>query len=347
MTSDIDLGGPRKPTTRTREGGARSHTKSRNRANFIQRWALLGVWVVLIIVFSVIEPNTFLSMQNFQSLLGSQAILLLLTLGLMVPLTTGDFDLSIGSVLSLSAMVVAVLNAQHHWPVGLAVLVGIAIGLVVGLVNATLTVALRIDSLIATLGMGTVAAGITLWVSDSQTISGVSDALINAVVGFRLFGIPIEFYYGLIVCVALWYVFDHTSLGRRMLFTGRGRKVARLSGVNVSRIRFGALVTSGVLASVSGLLYAGTSGAANPGAGEPLLLPAFAAVFLGSTAISSGRFNPWGTFIAVYFLSSGITGLQLLGVSSFVQNLFYGGALIIAVVFAQLARRRHARNDED
>lgn len=319
--------------------------KGQSRADFIQRWALVGVWGVLIAVFGVIEPESFLSRQNFQSLLGSQAVLLLLTFGLMLPLTTGDYDLSIGGVLSLSAMLIAVLNAQHHWPIVAAILVAIALSAFIGLLNAAITVGLGIDSLIVTLGMGTVTAGLTLWISDSQTISGVSNSLVNAVVGTRVLGIPIEFYYGLGCCLLLWYVFDFTALGRRMLFTGRGRRVARLSGVHVTRIRFGSLVASATLASLAGVLYVGTSSAANPGAGEPLLLPAFAAAFLGTTAISPGRFNPWGTFIAVYFLSSGITGLQLLGIASFVQNLFYGGALVLAVVFAQLARRRYVRDD--
>jgi ribose transport system permease protein len=130
-----------------------------------------------------------------------------------------------------------------------------------------------------------------------------------------------------------------------MLFTGRGVRVARLSGVNVSRIRFGSLIGSAFLAAVAGVLYVGTSSASNPGAGEPLILPAFAAAFLGTTAVSPGRFNPWGTFFAVYFLSTGITGLSLLGIASFVQNLFYGGALILAVVLAKLARRRYIRDD--
>jgi ribose transport system permease protein len=319
--------------------------KGQSRANFIQRWALIGVWIVLIAVFGVIEPESFLSPQNAQSLLGSQAVLLLLTFGLMLPLTTGDYDLSIGGVMSLSAMLIAVLNAQHHWPVAAAVVVAVVVSALIGIVNAVITVGLGIESLIVTLGMGTVTAGLTLWISDSQTISGVSNSLVNVVVGSRFLGIPVEFYYGLGLCLLLWYVFDFTSLGRRMLFTGRGRRVARLSGVNVTRIRVGSLVASATLASLAGVLYVGTSSAANPGAGEPLLLPAFAAAFLGTTAISPGRFNPWGTFIAVYFLSSGITGLQLLGISSFVQNLFYGGALIIAVVLAQLARRRYARED--
>jgi ribose transport system permease protein len=319
--------------------------QSRKRGDFIQRWALLFVWALLIAVFGGIEPESFLSAQNFEALLGSQAVLLLLTFGLMLPLTTGDYDLSIGGIMSLSAMVIAVLNVQHHWPILAAVLVAIAVGALLGVINAVVAVRIGIDSLIVTLGMGTLAAGLYLWISQSQTISGVSSSLVNLVVGTRILGIPVEFYYGLAACFILWYVFDHTSLGRRMLFTGRGRRVAKLNGVNVSRIRFGSLIASATLAALAGVLYVGTSSAANPGAGEPLLLPAFAAAFLGTTAIAPGRFNPWGTFIAVYFLSSGITGLQLLGISSFVQNLFYGGALILAVVFAHLARRRYVRDD--
>jgi len=351
MNNDIDSTSPvaTAPSEDRMAAAKKAVAKERRaaaRAGLVQRWALVGVWIVLFVVFGLIQPESFLSAQNIQATLGSQAILLLLALGLMLPLTTGDFDLSIGSVMSLSAMLIAILNSQVGWPVGLAVLVAIVVGMVIGLINAALIIGIGIESLIVTLGMGTVAAGITLWISDSQTISGVSNDLINAVVGTRILGVPIEFYYGLAVCVLVWYLFSHTSLGRRMLFTGRGRRVARLSGVNVPRIRFGTLLASSTLAAVAGVLYIGTSGAANPGAGEPLLLPAFAAVFLGSTAISPGRFNPWGTFIAVYFLATGITGLQLLGISSFVQNLFYGAALIVAVVFAQLARRRNVRDDD-
>jgi ribose transport system permease protein len=204
----------------------------------------------------------------------------------------------------------------------------------------------NIDTLIVTLGMGTLLNGVTLWVSNSATISGVSDALVNAVVGGTLLGIPLEFYYGLAVCIGVWYLFQYTSVGRRMLFVGRGRQVARLSGINVDRIRFGTLIASGVLAALAGILYVGTSSAANPGAGDPLLLPAFAAAFLGATSVVPGRFNPWGTIIAVYFLTTGITGLSLLGISSFVQNLFYGGALILAVLLAQLVRRRYVSDEE-
>jgi ribose transport system permease protein len=113
-----------------------------------------------------------------------------------------------------------------------------------------------------------------------------------------------------------------------------------LSGLDVGRLRFSAFVVSGAVSAIAGVMYAGTTGAADPTSGMSLLLPAFAAAFLGATSITPGRFNSWGTFIAVYFLATGITGLQLLGAQSFVQQLFYGGALIVAVALSQLMRGR-------
>jgi ribose transport system permease protein len=159
-------------------------------------------------------------------------------------------------------------------------------------------------------------------------------------------GIPLGFYYGLVLCVALWYVFEYTALGRRLLFVGRGRNVSRLSGFNVPRLRWGALVATGVLSAAAGVLYAGTTGGADSTSGASFLLPAYAAAFLGATTIVPGRFNPWGTLVAVYFLVTGITGLTILGAQSYVQDLFYGGALVLAVALSHFPRRKELREAE-
>jgi ribose transport system permease protein len=293
-----------------------------------------------VVLFGVLEPDTFLTSANFETIFGSQAVLVVLTLGLLVPLTAGDYDLSVASVLSLSAMVVAVLNVEHGWPIGLAVLVAVLCAAVAGVVNGLLVVLLDAESLVVTLGSGTVVSGIVLWISDSNTIGGISEALVDPVTSWELLGLPLSFYYALGLCAALWYLFDLTALGRRLLFVGRGRAVARLSGVRVERVRFGALTASAAISGLAGVVYAGTTGAADPSSGASFLLPTFAAAFLGATAIAPGRFNAWGSFVAVYFLVTGVTGLQLLGAESFVQQLFYGGALIVAVAISQLARRR-------
>jgi len=240
-------------------------------------------------------------------------------------------------------MMIAVLNVNHHVPIELAILAALGVGLLTGLVNGFFVIFFRIHSLIVTLGIGTFLHGVTLWISDSMTISGIASPLVNWVIVKRLFGVPLEFYYALALCIVIWYVFSYTAIGRRLLFVGRSREVARLSGIRVERVRWRCLIVSSLLGAFAGVLYAGTTGAADPTSGMTYLLPAFAACFLGATSISPGRFNPWGATIAVYFLVTGITGLSILGVSTFVQDLFYGGALVIAVTLSQLVRGREER----
>jgi ribose transport system permease protein len=311
-------------------------------AGLVERYALLAVWGLVIVVFGILRPDTFLTTANFSTIFGSQAVLVVLTLALLAPLTAGDYDLSVAATMGLAGMTLAILNVDHDWPIGTAIAAALAVGLLVGIVNGGIVVLLEIDSLIATLGTSTFISGVILWISDSQTVSGVSEQLIDYVVVKQILGIPLAFYYGIVLGVLMFYVFEFMPVGRRLLFVGRGRDVSRLSGIRVGRLRWGAFVVSGLISAFAGILYVGTLGSADPTSALSFLLPAFAAAFLGATTILPGRFNPIGSIAAVYFLVTGITGLQLLGVQTFVQQLFYGGALIVAVALSQFARRRDA-----
>ncbi|GAA4852888.1 ABC transporter permease [Pseudonocardia benzenivorans] len=313
-------------------------------ARSAERIALPVVWVAIIVLFGVLRPDTFLTAGNFSAMFSSQTSLLVLALALTIPLTAGDYDLSVGSVASLSAMLIGILNVQLGVPVVWAVLVALAVATLIGVANAVLSIAVGVDTLIVTLGMGTFVQGIVSWTGNDSTVTGISAELVRVVVQARFLGIPVEFWYGIVLCAVLFYVMEFTPLGRRLLIVGRGREVARLSGVRVRLVRGGALVSSAFLAGLAGVLIAGTSGAADQTSAPLLLLPAFAAAFLGATTIMPGRFNSWGVLVAVLFLVTGITGLQQLGARPFVQNLFYGAALIVAVVlsFAVRSRRRKA-----
>jgi ribose transport system permease protein len=339
-TADPDSSTAREPVEEAKDRTARGRTSRLSARDIGQRYALLVVWVLVIVFFSILRPDTYPTTGNFQTIFGSQAVLLILALGLILPLTTGDFDLSVAGVLALSAMVLAILQVRHGWALVPSIVVVLAIGLLVGFINGGLVVMLGIDSFIVTLGSSTVVQGIVLWISGSQTISGVNNTLVDWTITNRFLGISLVFWYGIVLTIFLWYVFAYTALGRRLLFVGRGRNVSRLSGINVGRIRWGALSASAFVAAIAGVFYAGSLGGADPSSGFTFLLPAFAAAYLGATAIQPGRFNPIGTFIAVFFLVSGITGLQLLGADNFVQQLFYGGALILAVALSQLVRRK-------
>lgn len=313
-----------------------------NVADLAERLALPIAWGLLCLFYTLLPGTSeaFPTTANFASIFGSQAVIAVLTLGLLIPLTAGDYDLSIAYTLSLSAMLLAVLNVNHHWAIQWAMLAAMGAALIVGIVNGAFVIIFGINPFIVTLGTGTFVSGIVIWISNSNTIGGISQSWVNPVIVDRFLGIPLEFYYALALCVIVWYVFEFTPVGRNLLVVGRGREVARLSGLKVNRIRWGALICAALVSGLAGLLYAGTTGSADPTSGSELLLPAYAAAFLGATTIVPGRFNPWGSFVAVYFLVTGITGLLLLGVPSYVQQLFYGGALVLAVTASQVLRRR-------
>ncbi|MGH3276263.1 MAG: ABC transporter permease [Streptosporangiaceae bacterium] len=317
--------------------------RRRHGDGFVRRFGVVLVWAAVFAAFAAAKPDTFPTMSNFSTLFASQAPLGILALALVIPLTAGDYDLSAASVLTLAGMLVAILNVNHHVPIGYAVILGVLLGGLAGLANGLICVLADIDPFIVTLGTGTFLGGLSLWISQSAPVSGVSLHLVNLVVVDRFLGLSLEFWYLIVLAVILWYFLDYTPPGRRLLIVGRSREVARLSGLRVHRIRILSFTAAGAVSAVAGVVYVGTSGSADPSAGTSLLLPAFAAVFLGATTLWPGRFNPWGTLVAVYFLTTGINGLAQVGVSTFVQQLFYGGALVIAVLLSSLAGRSSLR----
>jgi ribose transport system permease protein len=303
-----------------------------------RRYALIFAWLLVIIGFGIAKPDTFLTFDNAQIILGSQAVLLILSLGLIVPLAAGEFDLSFAGVLSMSLVLMGWLNVQHGWGLVPTLIVVVAAGLLIGAINAFVVVVVGVESIVATLGMGTLLQGLALAINNNVE-TGLSSALVSAT-RTEFLGLPLIFFYAIGLTAVLWYVFGHTPLGRYLQFVGAGRHVARLAGVRVDAVRAGAMMFCSVTAALAGVALAGYLGAVDPNVGQSFLLPTFAAVFLGATVIQPGRFNPWGTAIAVYFLITGITGLQLLGLSGWIEQVFYGAALLAAVIFSRLAGGR-------
>lgn len=331
-------------TVRAAEPTAAADTPARRRLTFssiADRYGLLITWAVVIAVFSALLPDTFFRVENFQSILGSQAVLLVLTLGLIVPLTINEFDLSVAGVINITVVLMGYLNGVQGWPLAQSLLAVLLVALAVGATNAFLTVKVGILSIIVTLGMGTLLQGLALGIN-ARPVPNVAQPLVE-VIRSRFLGVQIAFYCGLALTIIAWYIYSHTPLGRYLYFVGAGRDVARLAGLRVDAIRIGALLTSSLAAALAGIMLVGLLGAADPNVGPSFLLPAFAAAFLGATVIKPGRFNPWGTFVAVYFLVTGITGLQLFGFRSWIENVFYGGSLVVAVAIAQILRGRGER----
>jgi len=312
---------------------------------FMEQYFIFAIWLILIILYSCLLPKSFPTWLNVTTMLSSKAVMLVLALALMIPMIAGDYDMSVGALMTFCAMMTAVMNVWWGVPIWIAVLATIVIGALVGVVNGYLCAIVELDPFVITMGMQTLLAGVVLLISDAMTITGLDQALKTAVYTGRLFGISYVFFYALILAVILWYFLTYTAAGRKILIVGSGRNVARLSGIDVKKVRFLCFVASGALSGFAGVLYVGMLGAADPTSGLSYLMPSFAAVFLSTTMISPGRFNPWGCVVAVYFLVTGTTGLSLMGISAAVQNVFYGAALIVAVACSVLVKRSQSKSE--
>lgn len=310
------------------------------RPSFLPRYGLILAWIALIIIYSVLMPNVFPRISTAQIILGSQAPALMVSLALLIPLIGGDFDLSVAGVLGVSDMVVGQLNAVDHVALGWAILAGLLVGPVIGIINSICIVRVGVDSVIVTLGTGTALTGIALGIN-LQPISGLGQALVTAT-SQRILGLPMVFYYAIILTFLLWYVLGHTPFGRRLYFCGNGLEVARLAGIRVNRVRWTALLSSSLIAAFAGVTLAGSLGGSDPNISATYLLPSFAAVFLGSTVITPGRFNALGVVVASYFLLTTETALELSGQSGWVEQVVSGVALVIGVTASRMVAKRYA-----
>jgi ribose transport system permease protein len=322
---------PAPPRRRRLAGRARHYAAS---------YAVIGVWLAMIVVYAAAEPGLFFRVPTFQTIFSSQQPLVFMAMALLCTITVGEFvDLSVPAVFGTSATILPVLVVNQHWGVWPAAIVAVLAAVAVGVVNGLLVVVAGVNTIVVTLGMGTLLEGISLWMSDLNTISGLP-ASFGKIALTSVGGLPISFYYGVILVAGFAYLMAFTPLGRHMRFVGASREVSRLSGVRVNRIRFGSFVAAAALSGVGAVIAVAALGGYNPTTSDSYLLPVFAAVFLGTAIIEPGRFNPVGTFIGIYFLETGILGLQLLGLQAWVSPVFYGGVLVVAVTISTLLRRR-------
>jgi ribose transport system permease protein len=305
----------------------------------VSRYSLVGLWALMVLLFALLLPNGINLGFAARAVLGTQTPLIFMGLGLVITLAVGEFDLSFAWIYGLSGTFVAALTVLDGWPVWISVIAALGASLLVGLINGLLVVIVGVNSVIVTLGMGSIAYGVALLISNQETIAGLNPSLSVVDVGHFL-GLPALFWYGVILVAIVGYIMSGTPLGRHMLFVGSNRDVARLAGVPVRGIRFGAYIFSALLCGLSGVVLSLGIGGFNPTDAQVQLMPGFAAAFLGTVAVTPGRFNPVGMVIAAYFLLTGVFGLQLFGATGWVTNIFYGGALVIAVTVSLLLQRR-------
>ncbi|MFN8217841.1 MAG: ABC transporter permease [Solirubrobacterales bacterium] len=338
-----DRDGSAAPTgvaTATAEDHAGSHDASEFARSFLyylspRRISAVYLFILFIVVFSLLNPDTFLTSATFRLVFSEGVVTCLLALAFLVPLATGAFDLSIGALLGLSISLCIWLNINTGIPAAVAALLAIAATTGVGAVSGFVVVKLRVNSFIATLGTSQIVlAAVFLITGNSQLIAAFPDSyksLGNQLVA----GIPIVVFYLLAVALVLWFVLEFTPVGRYLFATGGNEPAARLTGIRTDRMVWGAMIASGAICGLAGVIYSMRTGVFSASVGSDYLFPAVAAVFLGASQFKQ-RPNVWGTLIAYFALAFGIQGLSLTSSSAAIWSrpLFEGVALIIAVAMA-------------
>ncbi len=321
-----------------------------NLSRFLEGYGIILVVVVMMVALALIKPEVFLTPQNLTNILKQNATLALLALGMYVVIVTAGIDLSVGSIMALGMVALAIASkAGVPWP--LVLLIGPAIGLVVGWVNGVgLTVLKLPHPFIMTLGTLNVARGLTYLISNGAPVSGLQPEvryLGQAYFDFGIFpppaGLPASLLVVAICAVGLWFFLERTNMGRHIFAIGGNPQAARVSGINVDRTLVVVYMISGFFAGLSGLLLAGRTDSGFPNAGLGIELDAIAAVIIGGASFFGGRGTVIGVLAGVLIMGILRNGLNINNVSAFWQQILIGLVIIFAVWIDVLRRRAAVR----
>lgn len=322
------------------QGGMASGYRRRRAFAFVGRYGTLLGMVLMIAIFSVAAPDAFPTLSNATNILNQASLTAIIAGGLTVALIVGEMDLSIGYVASFSGVLVTGFMVDQGVPWPLAILAVLLIGASIGAVSGLVITKLRVNSVIATLGVGTVVVGINYaYAGGVPVASGVPKAFLDIALGRWVAGIPNNIIFMFVTLALLWVLINRTDLGQRIQAVGGNPEAARLSGIRVDRIKILALVVTGISSAITGILLASLIGSGTTSAADGYLLMSFAGCFLGSATLRDGEFHIVGTLIGVLIVAIGFNGLAILGAPTFWQYVFQGAILILAVGLSTVARR--------
>jgi len=304
----------------------------------ISKFGTIIGMLIMFLAFSVAVPHIFPTWKNMVNIANQATLAAIISGGLTMALIVGEMDLSIANVASFSGVLVTGLMVQSKIPVGIAIIIVVAISAGIGIINGLIITKLKVNSVVATLGTGSIVIGLNYAYAQGVPIaSGLPDSFKEISLG-KFIGIPNNIIFMVVVLLLLWIFINYTEWGVQLRATGGNPSAARLSGIRVDRIKIMGLAIASVCASITGILLASLIGSGTSGAADGYLMPAFAAVFLGSATLKDGDFHIVGTLIGVFFIGIGFNGLAIFGVPTFVQYFFRGGILILAVGLSSVAR---------
>lgn len=287
--------------------------------------------IVIVLIFSILEPG-FLSVNNLLNVLRQVSFNALIAFGMTFVILTGGIDLSVGSILALTGAVSAGLIASGIDPI-LAMLAGLLLGAILGAVNGIIIAKGKVAPFIATLATMTIYRGLTLVYTEGRPISGLGDNAAFQMLGKGYFlGIPIPVVTMLISFGILYFILKKTTFGRRVYAVGGNEEASILSGINTDRIKIYVYSLTGLLSALAALMLTSRLNSAQPTAGEMFELDAIAAVVLGGTSLTGGRGWIVGTLIGALIIGVLNNGLNIIGVTSFFQQVVKGAVILLAVL---------------
>ncbi|CCY77710.1 ribose ABC transporter permease [Brachyspira aalborgi] len=305
--------------------------KNKNMIQYLQDYGSFIALIFLVIVIGAISPD-FRTVNNFLSLLRQSAINGLIAFGMTCVILTGGIDLSVGSVLALTSIICAH-TIKIGLPAPLSMLIALIFGIILGTISGLMVTKSRLQPFIATLITMTGYRGLTMILSGGKPISRLGNNLLLNQIGKGSFlGIPIPVWILIIFFAIFLFVLKKTVLGRQIYATGSNAKAAELAGININNIKLIVYAVSGFMASLSGLILVSRLGSAQPTLGSGYELDAIAAVALGGTSMTGGRGKITGTLIGILIIAVLNNGLNIIGVSSYYQDVVKALVIFLAVI---------------
>ena len=299
---------------------------------------ILFIFIALFIVMSAVRPDAFFTYTNLTNLLKQIAVNAILAVGMTVVMTTGSFDLSVGSVVGVAGVVVA-LSARAGVPGIAALLIGVLVGAAFGCVNGLAIAAFKIPSFIVTLAMMQAARGLSYMFCGGFPVTGFPKSYLFIGQGYFL-GIPVPVYIMAAVAVLVAVLMRQTKFGRYVYFIGGNEEAAALSGINVFKTRGLSHTLCGLLAGVAGIVLTFRVGSAMPAAGEGFEMDAIAAAVIGGCSLSGGVSRISGTVLGALILGLISNGMNLLGVTTYPQMVIKGAIIFVAVLLDTRANKK-------
>ena len=306
---------------------------------WLGRFGVIVALLAVIVAFWVLVPHgRFMTTSNWLSILRQGSTLLLIAVGLTIPMQAGDFDLSIAAMASLGAMLLAGCTAFWGFSLPVAIIIVLASGLIVGLANGFLVTRLKVSAIIVTLGIASMLNGIEYRISSGRQIwYGIPTSLVDFARG-SIGGFPNVTILAIVIVALLWYIMNHLRIGREILITGGNIEAAKLAGINTDRIKVVAFCIAALVAAIAGITVVGRQAMAFPLSSVGLLLPSFAATFIGATVVKLGEFHVLGTCVGVILMGILTQGLVMLNLPSSTVLIVQGLVLIGALAMATLAK---------